>query len=237
MQKLLIDFLFPKECFGCGSSGLYLCSECLGKIKKLDELICPVCQQKAIEGKTHPGCQSADKLDGAISLYQYKGMLQDLIKAIKYRFMYDVQNELERLFHQRLKKPCLSNQSFNRFLKSRPLIIPVPLFWQRQNWRGFNQAEMMAKSAAKVLELQIGLNVVLRDKKTPPQANLPKNERLKNVKDVFSINPQADIGLLAPIKSVLLIDDVWTTGATLNECAGVLKKSGIKTVWGMTLAR
>lgn len=235
--EFLADLIFPKECFGCRTHGSYVCQKCLQKIPKQEQLICPVCQQSAIDGKTHPFCRTAGKLNGAVALYQYRGTMQSLIKELKYRFVYDMQEELTMLTRSGLQDILSSNQTFRQFIDSKPLIVPVPLFWQRQNWRGFNQAELIARAVGRALGLKIGLNLLLRQQGSQPQANLLKQDRLVNVRNTFSVNPSFNKHVAERLKTVLLVDDVWTTGATLNECCRVLKKAGVKTVWGMTLAR
>lgn len=109
----------------------------------------------------------------------------------------------------------------------------MPLHWSRFNWRGFNQAEKLAEVLAKKWALSVNVDLLERKKLTWSQAKLSKQDRLNNILNAFRIKRNSDL----KEKNILLIDDVWTTGTTLNQCAVVLKQAGAKWVWGLTLAR
>ncbi|MDZ4228784.1 MAG: hypothetical protein U1C50_00855, partial [Patescibacteria group bacterium] len=103
-------------------------------------------------------------------------------------------------------------------------------FWFRQNWRGFNQAELIAKTISRGLKLKL-TDKLGRIKSGQPQSRLPRSQRLTNVSGVFCVKP----GRLP--KAILLVDDVWTTGATMTEAMTVFKQAGVKAIWGLSLAR
>ncbi|TSC75962.1 MAG: phosphoribosyltransferase [Parcubacteria group bacterium Gr01-1014_30] len=113
------------------------------------------------------------------------------------------------------------------------LIIPIPLTRKRLRQRGFNQAEEIGRELSKQLKVPLVNNVLLKTKETMPQVELSKQERIQNVKDVFFCENAEAIKK----KTVLLVDDVFTTGSTMEEAARVLKESGAKEVWGITVAR
>ena len=131
------------------------------------------------------------------------------------------------------------NETFAKFLESKPIIIPVPLHPKRQKLRGFNQSELIAKEVSKRFGLPFSKRIVIRKKLTKPQAELKKKERLQNMTNAFSPSPEVLRISKKPLKgrSVLLIDDVWTTGSTMQACAKVLKSLGAEKIWAFTLAR
>lgn len=113
------------------------------------------------------------------------------------------------------------------------VICPIPLHKKRLRWRGYNHAEELAKQLGQAFSLPVVADALIRIKHTAPQANLGREERLKNMKGVFEVrNPQK-----IAAKNILLVDDVYTTGATMEECARILKKAGAARVFGAAVAR
>jgi len=219
---MLLDFLFPCRCLGCSQWGKYFCQECIRKIELVKKQICPVCQKPAIGGKTHPRCQTKYSLDGLTSIFAYEGIVKKAIGKLKYKFITDLVEEMIGLTPKHIA-----------YFKSFTL-VPVPLHPRRQRWRGFNQAELLGKILARKLGLNIQTDALIRHKHTKPQVDLKGKERKKNIRNAFKITSKAKIKNL---KKVILFDDVWTTGSTLRECGQVLKRVGVKEVWGLTLAR
>ena len=125
------------------------------------------------------------------------------------------------------------DKKFNVF-ESNPLLIPVPLHLRRLNWRGFNQSELLAKNISDTFQMEMAVDVVERTINATPQADIKeREERLKNLNGIFRIkNKEKIIG-----REVLLVDDVCTTGATLNECAKILKAGGASRVVALVVAR
>lgn len=197
-----LEFLFPKKCLGCKKSGKYFCEECLKTVRKND--------QASLYGT---------------SLFQYQGIIKTAIKALKYQFLTDIKEELTELMDR-----GLNDEQLQEFLELKPGVQAMPLWWKRENWRGFNQAEILAKIVAKKFNLK-RIDCLKKVKETKPQADLSRKERLLNVKNIFKIKP----GKLP--EAILIVDDVWTTGATMNEAIKTLKKTGVRQVWGLTLAR
>ena len=113
------------------------------------------------------------------------------------------------------------------------LIIPVPLHPKRLRWRGFNQSLLLARQVSRLYEVPVDPFVLCRERETPPQTQLAEDERRKNVRGAFAIYP----GKLLKRRSVLLVDDVYTSGATANECSRVLVRGGAREVYVLTLAR
>lgn len=226
-----LDILFPKRCLGCRKWGRYICSSCQQKIKPLPYLKCPVCEKPAIDGMTHPRCKTTYSLDGLTSFFRYEGIVKKAIKSIKYRYTYDVTHELIQCI------PSSSLEFFHTscFINLNSKFVPIPLHTSRFNFRGFNQAEIIAGALGKRLNIPVHASVLVRTKKTIPQVEMKdKDKRLANMNHVFSVKNSQSVIRNCPI---LLVDDVFTTGATLRSAASVLKHAGFPHVWGVTLAQ
>lgn len=229
----LLDLLFPKRCLGCGKWGRYICASCQSTIKPLRYLKCPVCEKPAIDGMTHPGCKTKYSLDGLTSFFRYDGVVREAIKRIKYRYTFDITHELINTI------PAPSFSLFPKLLtmnhELQTFLIPIPLHPSRFRFRGFNQAEVIARILGKRLSIPVNTKLLLRMKKTIPQVEMKDREkRLANMKNVFSI-PHSSFFIHH--SGILLVDDVFTTGATLRSAASVLKRAGAKFVWGITVAQ
>ncbi len=231
-MNFILDFLFPKSCLGCHRSGTYFCQDCTRALTQ-KELICPVCARLSIGGATHPICQRKYSLDGLWSLGAYQGALKAAIQKLKYRHVSDLSATLISLIIDYWVK--FPPHFLDLVKKDRGVgwtIVPVPLHWSRRNWRGFNQSALLGQLLAKNLDITFS-DCLTRTRPTTPQTKLERSARRQNIKNAFELavsgRPLAE--------SVLLIDDVWTTGSTLRECAYVLKRSGAKQVWALTLAR
>lgn len=227
---MLLDFLFPRRCLGCGKWGQYFCQKCLKKIKLIERQICPICKKPAVKGKTHPRCQTKYSLNGLISIFVYEGIIKEAISKLKYEFITDLAEELIELSVEHL-----SNHKSSIINLKSSVLIPVPLHVRRQRWRGFNQAEFLGKILARKLGWHVRMDVLIRHKYTRPQVNLKGRERRKNIRGAFKISPNSKF--LIRNSRFIIFDDVWTTGSTLRECGQVLKRAGAKEVWGLTLAR
>src|SRR3990167_2385318 len=145
MAISILDLLFPKRCVSCGAFGKYICNNCFSKIEFLEKAICPICQRQAISGKTHPRCAGKFHLDGLAVACKYKGTIKLAIKKVKYKWVYDIEKVLVDL---------LASQIWKFDLPQNPILIPVPLHRKRKNWRGFNQAEILAKNLAKKFKVE-----------------------------------------------------------------------------------
>jgi len=233
-MSFLLDFLFPRTCLGCKKPGQYFCSDCLRKVKLVETQVCPVCEKASFSGQTHPFCQEKDSLDGLVSLFSYGGTIKKAIHQLKFGLITDLVNEFWDLSKFVLKKRKKDLASLNQFIKNqKPTLVPVPLYWYKKNFRGFNQSEIFAQKLAEFWNLKVKEDLLIRSKFTLPQAGLTQKQRKENVENAFAVSPLVYSSLF----NILLIDDIWTTGVTLKNCAALLKKSGAKTVWGLTIAR
>lgn len=239
----LLDVLFPARCMGCGRVGNYICISCQKAISLLSPR-CPACDRSAIDGITHPKCQTAQGLDGLITVFRYDGVVKKVIKAIKYRFIYDSAKSLIDII------PDSIFTDVTRQLEN-PVLYPIPLHRDRLKWRGFNQAEKLGEIVAKRLNIQMVSGLLIRQEKRTPQADISHREdRIKNAQGLFKMNSslsevegnqhgKSSTGSDRKIQysNILLFDDVWTTGATMKEACKVLKRGGVKKVCSLTIAR
>ena len=239
MTISFLDLIFPKKCVGCGKFGEYFCEDCFKKIEFVDAPVCPVCQRQAVGGKTHPGCSGHYRLDGLAVACRYQDPVKRAIKQVKYKWVYDIEKVFVDLIAENLWR-------FN--LPDNIDIVPVPLHTRRKNWRGFNQAEILAKTLAQKFNVGYA-DFLVRQKETKTQVGLSRDERRKNVRGAFAIRgsppkTEAKQSGVEPLKDyfgvegkiLILVDDVFTSGATMAECAKVLKGAGAKSVWGMAVA-
>lgn len=232
LTKFLWEILFPAFCLNCQKEGSYLCEDCFSLIDILKRQYCPFCSppRVVIDGKTCNQCKRTKKLKGLYCAVSYNE--SPLVKKMINQFKYQP-------FLKELAKP-LASLILAHFLNLEPvpnfkdfLLIPVPLHKTKLKWRGFNHAEEISKELSRVLRIPVLTNVLIKIKKTPAQVELKKEQRKENIKNVFLCQKKAPI----TNKKILLIDDVFTTGSTLEECARTLKRAGAKEVWGAVVAR
>lgn len=225
--RVLLDFLFPSSCLGCGREGSFLCDSCLRTIPVNDVQACPVCKNPSPRGKTHDGeCADQTPLSGLIVAAKYTGnpLLDKAITQFKYRYSRELSEQLGRLMREAVEKNGGVNEGM--------MIVPIPLHPSRKRWRGFNQAEALADEVGKALDAPV-VHLLERKKKTRQQAKLSRAERLENVKEAFAFSE-----IPANIRArILLIDDVSSTLATLEEAAKVLQEAGFTHITGAVLAR
>ena len=202
--------------------------------------MCPMCEKPAVDGKTHPKCQTRYTLDGLTSFFHYNGIIRQAIKTVKYRLVSDLAQEFINLI------PDSSLQLITHNLPARnassiadaggqpTTLIPIPLHPARERFRGFNQAEVLGRILAKRLGVPMRTDVLQRVRKTVPQVEMKdRKKRLKNMENVFAVSPNI---LISQYLNIFLFDDVFTTGATLQSAANVLKRAGVGKVWGVVLA-
>lgn len=220
----LLDFIFPKKCVSCGKFGEYFCATCFSKIEFVENPVCPVCQRQAVGGKIHPKCQTRYTLDGLVVACRYKEPIKIAIAKVKYKWVYDIEKVLVDL---------LASQIWKFDIPQNLTLVPVPLHKKRKNWRGFNQAQILAKTLAKSFAVPFS-DTMIRIIETKSQVGLKKDERRENVKGAFELRQASHQTVRG--KNFILVDDVYTSGATMQEACKVLKKAGAKTVWAMAVA-
>lgn len=225
-----LDIFFPKYCVSCKARGDYICTNCFSFISFDVSAICLVCNKGSIDGLTHPGCSSRYAIDGAFSAIAYKGIVKKLIYSFKYKpYLSDLKNVLADLFFEAI----IQNSEFNTAYKNKPVLVPIPLSGIRLRRRGYNHAGILAQELSKRLNLEF-LDVLKRTRETKSQFGLSQKARKENIKGAFETREFKD---LSKIPFVFLVDDILTSGSTLLEAARILKRSGVKKVWGIALAR
>ena len=232
-----LDVIFPSRCLKCGKflakSRGYICKKCMGLIPIKKGFECIGCKRAVVLGKTCIICRKNESIDQLLIISDYKNeLVVKMLKALKYRFISEVAIPLSVILRKHLH--WLSVRKNFNVLAEEPIILPVPLHRRRLNWRGFNQAEIITKELCSILACNFYTEVIERTKDTKTQADIEeKRKRLENIKTAFRVT-DAEI-----IKNrvVILVDDICTSGATLNECARVLKEAGARKVIGLVFAR
>ena len=228
-----LDVIFPKKCLGCAKFiNYYICRKCFGGIKIKNTLECIGCKRKTQFGFTCINCKVNNSIDQLLVATDLSDSLLDrTLKVYKYNFVSELSVPLFRII-----KRCVKNLLSKRFnvFEGNPLIIPVPLSRKRLNWRGFNQAELLAVNISDSFHMDYRGDVLKRSANSKHQADIKlREERLGNVKNNFFI----ETGDVIRDRTIILVDDICTTGATLSECAKVLKENGSKKVIGLVIAR
>jgi len=155
-------------------------------------------------------------------------VVRKAILALKYKFALEIAKELANRFVE-------SYQKFSLPVLDDAVLVPVPIHWHRQNWRGFNQSEEIGKLIAAEFGWKFAPELLIKTKSTVSQTELSRRERLSSPHGSFVLSP--NYPLIPSAQCLVLFDDVFTTGATLSEAAKVLQRARYKNIWGMTLAR
>jgi len=233
--RALVDILFPPLCHLCktfiaDAGDIHLCPGCREKIIPLGSPLCPVCGVPfAVENgidhlcgpcRAHPPAYTA-----ARAAVIFSGPVQELIHRFKYGHKVHLCRPLGLLTARQLAGFAAEAAA--------DLVMPVPLHKKRLRWRGYNQAALLAGSLAKQWRLPLVRQNLRRVRWTEPQVNLAAGERELNVRGAFAVsNRDAVAG-----KRIILVDDVFTTGSTVAECARTLKRAGAEAVFIVTVAR
>ena len=229
----LIDIIFPKLCPVCNSplqipSNAPLCKGCFSNIEKNLGPKCTICDEpfsaKSANSHICGRClKEPPYFNRAYSLFLYNGAIEALIKGFKYRKDFSCLNALITL--------CKKEKVLEHF-KDVHVILPVPLHRNKLKKRGFNHSYLIAKRLFPTKKVASNLVIKIVDNK--PQMSLPAKKRAENIKGVFLIE---DKTYLKKYKNYLIVDDIMTTGATVNEVAKVLKRGGASKIFVLTIAR
>jgi ComF family protein len=181
------------------------------------------------DGRCH-GCRDFEpEFDRAMSYGEYADSLRGLVHLLKYESVAPVSRVLGGMVASVIEELLpLCGESV-------PLLVPVPLHKTKRSDRGFNQAELIARVVVKLLphRLELTTGVLVRRRETISQVGLTREQRIQNMRDAFSVRDRKRVRGT----TIILLDDVMTTGTTLSECARVLKKAGAERVFGVTVAR
>ncbi len=222
-MRVLLDFLLPPRCGGCRKVGAWLCERCRGRIRRLEEPMCRRCGVEVPSARRECGCRARLKsLTRLRSAVAYEGPIEPVVHRFKYEGWRRLAAPLAQLVAERLAVEGLAAR----------WVVAVPLHPVRQRQRGFNQAELLARELRKRMVLSEPTGRLVRTRPTPPQVGRDRLRRFDNVKDAF-----AWLGAGLEGESILLVDDVATTGATLDACASALRAAGSGPVTGVSVAR
>ena len=224
----LLDFLYPRHCLGCGqrvTSGpyRYLCSDCEKHIEFIQTPQCKTCGRPFCKESRCRHCTELNPIfSGGNSLFLLKGLGKQWIWELKYQGALHLLPDV-RIFVRNAPSFLTSLQH--------TVLIPVPLHPKKLRQRGYNQSALLAKYFAKEANVTV-LHALKRVRNTPSQTNLDRKARLQNVSNAFILKKKV---FLSPLLSYVVIDDVFTTGATLNACCKVLQQAGARHIRVATL--
>ena len=234
MLQYLIDILYPVRCPVCREivvpKGQRICSGCREKLRIIEEPRCKKCS-KPVELEEQEYCSDCERkafryIKG-FSMWIYDSVMKESISDYKYRNKKEnAKFYVEELVHYYGEK----------ISKLAPdALVPVPIHRTKYKDRGYNQADILARGVGKQLGIPVLSELLIREKKTLPQKQLDDKERLENLKDAFCMNLRETGRYGKQLNRILLIDDIYTTGSTVEACTGILLEHGIKEVYFMTL--
>lgn len=224
LKGIALDLLFPRWCVGCGREGDFICSACLKSLARITPPLCPRCGRPQLNNVICPVCVGWQaSIDGIRAPFKFDGAIRQAIHELKYQNVRAIASFL--------------GQWLSDYLAANPLpgevLVPVPLHRQRLRERGYNQSRLLARELSRLTGLPLVDDCLVRQRYTTPQTRTPNvNQRRANVADAFGCRDRRLEG-----RAVLLIDDVATSGATLDACARALKAAGAGPVWGLVLAK
>jgi ComF family protein len=221
-----VDLILPPQCGGCERVGFRYCPDCLTALQYLTPPVCERCGEPLARGETArcAACRRGLRpaLNGTRSVAFFEGPLQNALHRLKYRRDIVLADTLAGLLREVWQTHAVPGE----------LVVAVPLSPRRLRERGYNQAGLLARGFAELAGLQYAPQGAARVRHTPSQVGLTAEQRRANVTGAFAGNPRAVAG-----RRVILVDDVRTTGATLEACAQALRSAGAASVWALTLAR
>lgn len=218
-----LDWLFPPECVQCGEPGTSWCHNCQKKIEVVQKIVCPICGTPGITNGVCVQCkQHPPDMDWLRSWAVYNETLKTFIHALKYKN----NRSLASTFANAIAEVYKNNPYPIDF------ITVVPLSKKRTRQRGYNQVALIAKALQSKINLKFQPKAIRRTRNTETQVGKTARERAINVIGAFRANP-----MLVQDKSILILDDVYTTGATLKACTNALKIAGASRIIGITAAR
>jgi len=219
----MVDLIFPPRCAGCRSPSQRFCAACQASIELIEEPICERCGYPKPHGGDCQQCRNHpyDALDEIRSVAFFDGTLQNALHQLKYRRDVALADTLAQLMKKHFMALAIEATA----------LVPVPLSARRLRERGYNQAALLARGLADLTGAPYQPHLLRRTRHTVSQVGLTASERRDNVQGAFEASRQA------AQRHVLLIDDVCTTGSTLEACAQALKRAGAKSVKALTLGR
>ena len=237
----LVDWLYPPRCRACGSGisgpdAEYLCRGCWLKVRLVSHPLCDICGRPFFDtsGDDHSCAACLTRPPyfvraRAWGCYPRDESAEHPLRQVVHKFKYGRKVSLGKPLGRLMAQGC---EEFLRECRV-DLIVPVPLHPKRLRWRGFNQSLLLARQVNRLYRVPVDPFALYRANETVPQTELTEDERRKNVRGAFAMYTEKSV----KGRSVLLVDDVYTSGATVNECSRVLVRRGVKEVTVLTLAR
>ena len=224
LQNEVIDFFFPRSCIECGKVGDFICPQCSGKLPRPIPPLCPRCGKPEPTGTfCHECWGKRNGLDSMRSVFIFDGTVRKAVHLLKYYNLHSISECLGSYMAEYYQNNGLSGD----------ILVPVPLHESRIKERGYNQSLMLAAAISSRVDIPVEAEAITRIRNNRPQARTGSvEERRKNMENAFNHTGNAVNGL-----DVIVVDDVCTSGATLEACASVLKAAGARRVTGFTLAR
>jgi competence protein ComFC len=220
----VIEIIFPRECLGCGRRVDFICTDCARKLPRLNPPICQRCGKPESSGKICPDCWGKQvSADNIRSVFIFEGIVRSAIHQFKYRQLKAISVCLSQFMADYYRENKLSGY----------ILVPVPLHEKRLKERGYNQSDLLANGISNLLSIPVDTKILHRIKESKPQAKSRNvKERRDNTDRAFKCNSASLNGM-----DIIVIDDVCTSGATIEACAFALKNAGANRVTGFTLAR
>ena len=219
-----LDLVFPRRCVGCGVFGTFLCSACLSATPRAQPPRCPGCWNRYEAGDACFRClQKRPAFEAARCPFVYAGAAREAVHALKYDGLSAIAATMAEAMADSLAawSPPVA------------ALVPVPLAGRRRRGRGYNQSELLARELARLSGLPVSGSLLMRRKAAPPQARAADEAaRRANVEGAFAVRPRAEAA-----GALLLVDDVMTSGATLDACARALVAAGLGPAYALTFAR
>lgn len=228
-MNFLIELLFPRRCPVCDrpvdKMGRYICKNCRPRLKYVGSSYCMKCGKtlKEADNEYCEDCLNSEHIfERGRALYEY-----ETVKMAVYRFKYQARREYASFFGREMAEK-LGDEILSWKADA---IVPVPLYKDREKKRGYNQSVLIARELGNRLNIPVEEKLVERIRPTLAQKNLKRKERQNNLKNAFKIR-QNDVKL----NTVIVVDDIYTTGTTMDEIAGCLKRAGVRIVFCVSLA-
>jgi ComF family protein len=224
VEQALLDIVFPPRCVNCRRNGDYFCSDCRTAVVPVTLPMCDLCGGPvSVPGLCSSCLHCPAPVDGVRSVAFFEDPLRRAIHAFKYEGVTALRAPLGELLVE----------GWRRFRPSGDVIMPVPLHSRRARQRGYNQSALLAQVLSQHTGIPVLEKVLMRVRETLPQVELDAQHRWDNVDGAFECRDADEIGG----RAVLLIDDVCTTGATINACADALRPFRPSAIWALTLGR
>ena len=234
MLQAILDMLYPVRCPVCGEivtpKDRKICSPCEKKLQVINEPRCKKCS-KPIEQDQREYCSDCERRDYhykyGYSLWIYDSIMKKSISDFKYRYKKEYAN------YYIDKVVQYYGNAINKL--GPDVLVPVPIHKSKYRERGYNQAEILARGIGKDLNIPVLPHLLIRNKKTLPQKQLSDKERLKNLQEAFMVNEASVSKYSKKLNKILLVDDIYTTGSTIEACTNVLMRHGIEHICFITL--